>query len=173
MENHSSSNTTLLPTEPSHSVDLIQIDSDDGVCVPYHTGGKPALAFYSPLGTPNAYFRVTQLKDAFTGEIQFQITIGKDHFPGLTIEYDSSDDNLLAVTDRPGAFKNAILTNVEYDGEVVHVMFYAPDAHFRNRVNGADFRVVGILSNETPLTISKLTVGCVSLDHRGAGYCHH
>lgn len=71
------------------------------------------------------------------------------------LEYDSTDETVLKVAERPGAFKETAPVEFRGSGEWRTATFTLPDARFSDRCNGGDFRIT---SPEVPIAVSAVRV---------------
>lgn len=94
-----------------------------------------------------------------SGGLHPEIVVEVDYFDGgdapFFLEYDSADDQVLVVPDRPGAFKATEPQLLTGSGEWRTATFRIPDARFAKRCNGGDFRIT---SPETRLFVSAVRV---------------
>jgi len=71
------------------------------------------------------------------------------------VEYDSSDQTVLKVPERPGAFGDTERVKRTNSGEWRTATFDIPDALFSGRCNGGDFRIT---SPDAPIAVSRVVV---------------
>ncbi|HQK92848.1 MAG TPA: glycosyl hydrolase family 28-related protein [Armatimonadota bacterium] len=71
------------------------------------------------------------------------------------LEYDSTDETVLKVAERPGAFKGTEPVELTGSGEWRTATFRLPDARFSDRCNGGDFRIT---SPEAHMAVSAVRV---------------
>ncbi|MEM7194333.1 MAG: LicD family protein [Pseudomonadota bacterium] len=133
-------------------VQLIQMDCDDGICIA-NDREEDVLRFFTASGEVFAYFLLGSCAKPCVGAFRLEIVVPKNQFPRVSVDYDSSDESVRISSDHPGAFKKALLINTIDEGENVRASFVMPDAAFRNRINGADFRIGRTFISEEPLIV--------------------
>lgn len=127
---------------PGSNPGIVQVDTEDSHSQRVRSRGVDCLRVFNPFGAAWVYFRFQSDAGRSLGAVRVCVEVLCEANASLWIEYDSSDEAVSTVPDSPGAFKLTPATAFENTGRWVRFDFDLPDANFRRRVNGADFRVV-------------------------------
>ncbi|KAA3634800.1 MAG: glycosyltransferase [Proteobacteria bacterium] len=137
---------------------LIQFDTPDSRSRRVNHADLACLELRNPFGAAWAYFRAPMPSPGEVRALRLQVEVFCDADQKIWIEYDSSDDAVQTVPAQPGAFKRTVPALMTAEGRWREFTFLLPDAEFRNRVNGGDFRVVCTREPGEPLYLRALTI---------------
>lgn len=135
------------------------MDADDGIGERVLLDGRSCLRVVNPFGAPFGYFRFRSDLGRLLSSVVVVVEVLCDADTELWVEYDSSDQRVLADPRAPGAFKAASRYPVRRTERWQTFEFFLPDADFLRRVNGADFRVVMARETGAPMHVGAVTVG--------------
>jgi len=134
---------------------LEQFDTADSHSQCGIEGNEGYLRVRNPLGAPFAYFRSAPGFACPGMPVAIEIRVKDERAGWLWLEYDSTDESVCVVTDRPGAFKRTSPMLMTGDGDWKVCSFTIPDGCWlTRRVNGGDFRVVYTGENNAGLCIA-------------------
>jgi len=134
----------LGATNEEHGLAALEVA--DGVTEPAERAGRACRRLgVAPTQSGRSPYLYLRADPAFMHDGAFDCYVRVVYFDAgeeaWNLEYDSNDESVRAVPDRPGAFKaTESLTNGDTQAWRA-VDFHLPDARFANRCNGADLRV--------------------------------